>query len=230
MMEGIIDKDMGSAWVTLRAYSEKEDAMVAIKALEAAKIPAQVDVNAPNFDPTYANNVSLDTYRLMVAEAYLAVAQQIIDSLEPSELYENEHDMVTYLESFDDEDLLQLLYSDDVHNADMLVVARQLVMDRKLFTDEAELDTMIHKKQQELYSPKPVDTRVLIYCVVLGLMGGPIGIIICLYIMFSKGTDPRGVQYKRYDERGRANARNILIATIVAWGSLIFWMVYGPYM
>lgn len=193
-------------WVPLQAYSEKEDAMVAVKALEVANISAQVDVSGPGFDPTYANNVSLDTYRLMVDEERMVEAQQLIDELEPAELYDNEHDIATYLQSFEDEDLLDLLYSTDVHNADMSIVARQVVLARGLVDSEQALDDLIAQKRKETYSPKPVDPKMMAVSIFLLLVGAFGGLAIFTYILFAKGTDPAGRQYWIYDEKGRTTA------------------------
>lgn len=223
--EGAINKQAYN-WVPLQAYSEKEDAMVAVKALEVANIPAQVDVSGPGFDPTYANNVSLDTYRLMVDEIDLEIARQVIDGLETAELFENEHDIATYLQSFEDEDLLDLLYSTDVHNADMLIVARQMVLDRGLVDSEQALDDLIALKRKEAHSPKPVDPKMMALAILLTLMGGPIGVAICLYILFAKGTTPNGERYNMYDEKGRTTAIIMIGAALIVF-VLYFFLVVG---
>jgi hypothetical protein len=200
---------MDSTFQNFRAFESEESAGVALgNLLTQAEIPYQVVPVSKDNDLMWGKaEMPMSTW-LQIRKADFEKVNYL---LEESAYQTVELDNTHFLNSFTEQELMEVMYKADEWSAEDVVMARKILEKRGKKITAESLNGLKQKRLNDLQKPKPAESWLLIIGFGIALLGGFFAIMIGWSFYTSTKTLPNGKNFYVYDKNSRTQGRNMML-------------------
>lgn len=186
-------------------------------------IYCEIDNQTVPFDVTYANNPLEDDIRIKLRPHDFVKANNALD-----EYYRSQFDTLDkdyYLFGFTNDELLEVIAKPDEWNRLDYQLAQKLLKERGAEIQPGTIEEL-NKERIITLSKTEGMSAIWIYAgYIAAVLGGLIGIIIGLLLVYARKTLPNGTRVYLNTSNQRLHGKAILAISVV---SLIFWNLLNP--
>lgn len=208
-----------SAFQQYQSFISADAAQPLIDLLFRHQVVFETGYDKPAFDPKMAFNDSETRFVVRLRPADFEAARRLEDQANEALTAEAAPDH--YLFGFTDEELFEVVMKRDEWNSFDVALAGRILRDRGRDVTPDTIRLLRQYRAAELTQPEASQKSTIIAGYILALIGGIIGIIIGLNLLYAKKKLLDGSQGPAYSEADRAHGfRIILLGFVVA--SLLF--------
>jgi len=183
-----------------------------IDILKENNIDYRVEDTSNAFDITFTNSQVNIEFILKVRSDEVQKAKDLLDQNISSDLNVDDH----YLNSFSDDELIEIIANPTEWNKFDVEYARRLISTRGIKIDEAEI-AREQTRRSEVLKEGIKAKKVVVFCGYLfSIIGGWIGLIIAISLRYTKRTLPNDEKVYYYDNRSRLHG-NTMLMIFVFW-------------
>ena len=185
---------------------------------DSNEIEYVIENTKPSFDPFFTYEIV--EYILKVNQSQKKKALELLANSFSDNFTSEGH----YMDSFTDEELIEVLSTTEVWDKADLQYAKNLIKQRKIVIDEEKIKKAQHKVISELKEPKKAKPVIIILGYLFAITGALIGLSIGIHLKY-KRNEVVDWQEKifYYDKKSRNHGNNIFI---ICWGWAIFLISY----
>ncbi|MCD8741429.1 hypothetical protein LT679_12505 [Mucilaginibacter roseus] len=207
-------------FVTFKKFNDAALAEDLVVLLKNNNITYTVEEDALSFKPYFDNNVEFDRdYLIKIRAADFERANDVINRHEAENITQVQSDH--YLFAFTDAELMEVITkTDEWSNFDQLL-AKRILNERGANLSDQQITEAKQAYIDELKTPEPNATRLIIIGYIFAFLFGAIGAYIGWLISYSKLTLPNGERILRYKESDRKHGRAIFWLSIICIVAII---------
>ncbi len=202
-----------SAFRQYQSFISAEAAQPLIELLFKHGLLFETGYDKPAYDPKMTFNETENRFVVRVKPADFEAARALED--EASEVLAATADPDHYLFSFSDEELFEVLVKRDEWSSFDVALAGRILRERGRDITPDTLRLLHQYRAVELTKPEAGQRISIIAGYVMALLGGIVGIIIGLNLLYAKKTLLDGTQGPAYSEADRAHGFRIVLLGFV---------------
>lgn len=201
--------------ILFRATIERTEADQLIDLLSEHGINARISENSGNLDYVFQGETTTHKFEVLINEPDREKAEQLLKELatEVLDTINKDH----YLFLFSNEELINVLINKDEWNEIDVLLSRQILKERGVKIDQADIDKKQFKRKLELEKPEGGQIGWIIVGYLLVLFGGFAGIILGSALWLSRKTLPNGTKVPVYSEQVRKHGKIIFYIGVIVF-------------
>jgi hypothetical protein len=197
-------------WIELAAYFDKDSAIQTIAALRTNNIECIIDDPSNHLNSALGQQTSAPV-TIRVAPEDLPKAQELI-SIYP----ETDNGSSLDLESYDDDELREIVLRPEEWHRDIVFNAQSLLKKRGITISKEEADIETRKKTEALEQGTAANMLTKYFFWLFALLGGLIGIIGGYFYWRGRIRGFDGKRYYMYNERTRTEGCYMFFTGIIS--------------
>ena len=207
-------------FIPYQIFINEGQANEVVEVLREHNIEFVFESTSENFDPTYTNTQLNKQYFVKLRKSDFEVVDGLLLNIASDQLdgIDKEH----YLNSFSDQELIEVLVKSDEWSKMDYLLAQRILKERGQDVSEGFLKTLRSQRIADLAKPNESQKVLLLAGYVFAFLGGVLGFFIGWHLCYSKKTLPNGEKVLAHSVEDRKHGYRILILGIVF---VPFWVI-----
>lgn len=206
-------------YTTYRIFESREEAAAMQALLAKNGIPNSMEEGKAIFDTAIVGALNRQQFFVKIPQDKFLTANAILEAAIDLDALEVEDDY--YLLSFTDEELLDVVKKKDEWGEFDYALAKKLLAERGIPLQEADLQLMQVKREQELKTPEKGGMGLIIGGYIMVLLHSFIAFAIGLILITSYRKLLDGTTVPKYSRRARLHGKIIAIGSLGVYGIIL---------
>ena len=205
-------------YVEIKRLQFKEVIIQISEILNSNDIDFIIENTKPTVDITFTNSGAFD-YILKVKKSQLEDALKLLESSSP----DNSINDIHYMDSFTDDELIEVISMPDDWEKNDVEYAKKLIKKKEIVIDEKKIKETQQKVISELIEPIKAKPILIVIGYILSFLGGWLGLVIAVHLRYKKRDEGNEDTIFYYDKKSRSHGESMFIILIL-W--ILFYFVY----
>lgn len=208
-------------WMTLQTFASEIEAEPLLSLLKENQLTYQIIEDAHQGGDSLnleLQNRGITVFHVQVFPKDLERAGRILELSAGKEVQEIEDD--DYISAFSNDELLEILKQPDEWNKVDYQLALKFMRERGHAIDDAQLSQWMKERIAQLEKPDIASAPMMIAGYLFAVVGGIIGLLIGMQLVFFRKRLPDGRKVQTYSEKDRNQGRIMMAISVIAMAAI----------